>query len=74
MMKANTQTVYLTREPSIFVDLRFIARDPAITVLERKSATIVAIINTKAATTTLGKNPSTSSFKKNLQYNPNQLG
>src|SRR3989344_6818409 len=66
MMKAKTQTAYFATAPSILAELKFIDFAVAVAVLERASETTVAIIKIKAATITLGKNPSTSYCKKSL--------
>src|SRR3989338_4385550 len=65
-MKANTQTAYLATAPKKCAACKFIERAPATTAPEIPSETIAAITNTKAATITFGKNPSTSSFKKSV--------
>ena len=67
-MKAKIQTAYFAIVPSIFAERRFNAFDPAFTALDKASATTVAIIKINAATIIFGKNPSTSSVKKEEMY------
>src|SRR3989338_9577831 len=73
-MMAKTQTAYLAIAASICADLKLMALPVASTALERASETTAAIIRTKAAMITCGRNPRTLSFKKaETSYKPTRF-
>src|SRR3989344_4528103 len=73
-MIAKTQTAYLAIAASMCADLKLMALAVASTALERASETTAAIIRTKAAMITWGRNPRTLSFKKaETSYKPTRF-